>query len=652
MLLMAVTGLGQNSYNAYIDTENGTSGNMLTTAMLANSTHTNGIYGTWSITPSPHTRFFLTNVNDSPLRGSLFVGNTYYNGSGDSKTWCVYANGNTTTECQFTLNSAKPTQFAIGWYWRVSPTANLGDFIDTVHVGMVSGDYAVAAFRNDGGSLKAIRIHTNLGNGSVGPDIVVTSNVTYWCTILVDHTVGATGNAKLAVFNASTWRIVGISSLALDIKSTVDYFKFGQCNGHTDNDQTLMWFDDFVIKTGAAAVSEWPLLPVGATVQAATTSRTDFDMAYTNSVARVGTNWDVVLLPTGSSTWPIVNGGYTINKSVVVSGNGTNNTIIEESNVSNVLDQIIFTITGDFVTVSNIWFRGTTPANNGQYYLTVFNTKGNQIRICNNMIGQCMVPIYANFFGCFDNNYVYDFCKLRNIFDHANMARDTIFANYYPPAFDSTNFMFYEDNIWFESSNWKSNSSIGLMTSQNGCAWVFRHNTLILSNSACDFAEPLLDFHGDDISGGLIASMAFQAYTNRWVLLSGQANGKWADIRGTYSQLYSNQFVHASAHPRFTYREERPTAVPNYHVVGSFYFENYYGPTGTENPADFENISPSDIITGVDIIQAKPTTLLSPPYPHLLRRLSAAPPGGGETPPSSLTFGPNVRGMLLRNGRR
>lgn len=644
LFLTIVSVFGQNSYNAYFDMEGGTSGNMVSVANLNSSTHTNGIFGTWTITPSPHTAFFITNVNDTALRAPFLVGSTLYDGISDTKTYCVVVNGSAARECQFDINSTKTGQFALGWYWRVSPSANLGDFVDTIHISTFSGDYAVAAYRNDGGSAKAIRIHTNAnGQGGVGPDIVVTSNFTYWCTILYDTNDTVFGRSKLAVFDPTTWRMVGISTLTNAGKSMVNYWKFGHCNGHSASDNELMWFDDFMIKTGPTAVSEWPLLPVGATVQAATTARADFDMAYTNATPNVGTNWDIVKLPTGSSTW---SSGYTIAKSVVVSGNGTNNTKIEMDN--DTVASIMWTTTGDFVTISNGWFRGTTPVTTGKYNLTLFNLKGNQHRICYNLLSQAMVPVYANFFGCFDNNYVLDCVKLRNIFDHGNVPLNTVFNTYYSPAFDSTNFMFYEDNTFYYSSALNTNVNLGLMTSQNACAWVFRHNNVIMNKAGLDFAEPLLDFHGDDVAGGLLSSMSFQAYSNRWTLLAGNAFGKWADIRGAYSQLYSNQFIHASDHPRFTYREERPTAVPNYHVTGSYNFENYYGPTGTENPADFENISSSDIITGVDIIQARPTTLLVPPYPHLLRHQVSAPPDGGPTPPSNLRFNNRINGLLLR----
>lgn len=676
MLLIAMTGLGQNSYNAYVDTENGTSGNMITTTMLANSTHTNGVYGTWSITPSPHTAFWITNVNDTAVRAPFLVGSTLYNGSGDTKTFCVDVNGSSSRECQFTINSGRVGQFAIGWYWKVSPSLNLGDFVDTLHIEM-NGDYAVAAYRNDSGSAKAIRIHadsSDTGSG-VGPDIVVASNTTYWCTILVNTNEGTKGMARLALFNPTTWRMVGISTKALrDRNDYVEYFKFGHCNGHSASDNEHMWFDDFTIKSGPNAVTEWPLLPAGAIVQAATTSRTDFNTAYTNSTPRVGTNYDVVLLPAGNSSWST----FALNKEIVVSGSGTNVTIIQADGTINQDDEILG-LYHTFMVLSNLTVRGTFHGTTHWGYGCIVRANWCRVAYCS--FEKLRNPIHFQATGgCADNCLFYDTWHAGRCFDLNAGTGDTAWNSLYPIAYDSTNYCVWEHCVYDSGlTNPVADFNWSGWTAQQGDAYVVRHCDIYIRTPTTE-VSPMFDQHGDISTGGspfyLRGGLSTQIYSNRFHFTGGTGIGSvFADMRGGQALVYSNDLYGVNqvggdaagfTGDTIRFREEFSTPPDGSHndrVENSYSFKNFHGSAGDANDLSVlmltgvpNNISGFDstpyVRVNLEFFLSAPSVLKAPPYPHPLRGGPSLPPGGGETPPSSLTFGPNVRGMLLRNGRR
>lgn len=628
ILLMAISVSGQGSYNFYLSGEAGNSGDQVTTTILNNSTYTNLFAGTWSINPSPHTLFAVTNQHDNTLRGSHFIGNAYFDGASDTRTFQVQASGTADRRSQFTFAAPFYTgQIAFGYYWRYGVTPLVDDFVDTFHLdGIETGDYLVVAFHSANPS--ALRVHTNLGGGSVGPDVVVTSNTTYWVTGLWNTNSGSAGIAKVAVFSTSTWRMIGISTLAFGAKNMCEYMKFGCLNSHTITQTFPMWYDDILMLTGPNAVSLWPLLPPGATVSAASTSRTDFDTAYTNAVSGIGTNKDTVAMPSGSSTWT---SGYTVAKTnLVINGNGTNNTTIIGDNGASSFT--LFTVTGSLNTFSNFAVRGDLSNDE----VDAFRFTGWHNRFNNLWIREVNVAFYAEGPGEVDNCVIADNWRMaRVIFANWQNFYDT----YYPLAWDSTNFFVMEDNQMYWTSAKNQTGSQALITSQQGQAFVIRHNYFDLNNASTDPA-PWIDYHGDNpplSDSTRRPGTGLQVYSNYVNFQSGSVSGqKSVDVRGSRSLIYSNRWVGATfdSGQGIFYREENAGDSPNYKVNNSYVWENKHGASGTTAMPVNDD---ANITEGVDYFASALSPLVAIPYPHPLRNVTVQ--GPSPTPPAAAIIG-------------
>lgn len=645
-LFAALSLSAQSSYVVYQDTENGTSGNMITTTMLANSTFTNGLFGTWTINPSPHTRFYLTNVSDSPLRAPHLVGGTYFTGAGHANTYCVKANGTVDDYCRFDLaSSGRIGQFAIGWYWTFSPTASLGDFVDALHINLVGGDYAVMAFRDDS-SPKAVRIHTNAG-ASVGPDILVTSNTTYWCTILVDTNNGAQGMAKLALYDPTTWRMVGNpSTLAFAVKGMVEYWKFGCLNSHTVNANFRMFYDDFLIETGPNAVSNWPLRPAGATVIASSTSRTAFDQAYTNATSAAGTNFDTISLPTGSNLWAST---YTIGKRIGIRGSGTNfnQTVVNFDATLQTDDGFYFNSSAGGSRMSDLCVRAKLYSTNTVRLIHVDNA--NECVFTNLYLHSAYWGVYN------EGRNVYRWLNVVNcnkaVRNHGWLQDNTMWSTYYPVPNESTNRAFYEDCIFSVDSGAINSGARNMCSSQEAAIWAFRHCTFNVS--AYDWS-PVLDSHGDDQSVNFRSVLSDQVYKCAFNI-SGTAtvNGDLFDKRGGRGLFFSNTVSGLSVTVRL--REERESDVPMDGVEDFWFWEN-------------SNTSVTVPVANQDVIQQDVQYFLNGPtgysvqnYPHFLT--TGGVPGTQALPPAApanaitlirggagQSSGNRTRGAVARSG--
>jgi hypothetical protein len=639
VLLMMTSCLasGQGSYNFYLNGgESGNSGDQITTTILNASTYTNAFAGTWSIFPSPHTQFAVTNQNNAALRGSHYVGSSYYDGAGNSKTMVVKTgiNNGVNDMCKFDIGSPfQCGQFSCGWFWSRGPvTVGMGDSVDTVYIHTTSGagDFIVANHYSDGPSpnLPGFRVHTQLG---VGPMIFTDSNKTYWCTMLCDTNIGANGIGKFALFDTNTWLMVGMSTLGLQQKGVVDYVKFGDLEGHTINEKFNMYFDNFLMVTGSVAAANWPLLPPGAKVIPNSTSRTDFDQAYTNAVAMVGTNRDTVAIPAGSANW---SSQYTVAKDgLVVRGAGTNTTALTRTGAA---ADALLKLTGQFNVVSNMSILGSGT----EFYTGIeFGSAGNWGKA-----GYLYMSGLSNCFLCANGGVAYKFVA-GDSFRVARVINNTAYYDaHYPMAYDDTNTFCFEDGKGFISGAKAVTGSMVWISSQQGQAYQVRNCDWVVNNASCDMA-PDFDFHGDDSASGIFRpGVSCLINSNRVTITSGQHNGKFADMRGSQSSISSNQVIWSGTDDGIHYREERPLDAPNYHVTGpSRYWENYRGASGTSAMVITDD-DPTYIILGSDLTNAAPASFVMVQYPHPLRNEAAASgiPDLGYTPAA-----PRLRGIRI-----
>jgi hypothetical protein len=524
------------------------------------------------------------------------------------------------THQKFTFTFAASRKISAGFALTLSNYTGLGSFYNPG--GFESGGtYSVLSLINDTPTLQAET------NSNVGASVAVPNNTAIWVTALWDS---ANGKTIWDFYNLTNMTLIGRSTGATANNATINTFTWGITDAHTKDAGTAYRMNNLILYTNG---TQWPVWP-GGNLQVPTNST---DTAVTAAIAAAATG-DQVALPITNLTW---NSGVDVNKQVVVRGLGetTTNTILSVGNSATA-----FTLSGNFITVSNLYVKGTKPASSGAYGNIGFDIVGQNNRVCYNRIEQMQIGCYDRQWGCFDANLVIDCTKFRNIWSGGTMAEATVFSTFYPLAFNSTNYWHWEDNTFWITPDCNTNGhgGIGLFSSQQSDAWVFRHNTIILSNSAILFA-PLFDFHGDDVGGGLPRpGMTLQIYKNRIVYLdeANDFNGKFCDIRGTYSAIYSNQIIqiaNSSFDHELAYREERPSDSPNYLVTGSYEWENYRGSSGTTPITVTDD---ANITAGVDYFKTAMSPLLQPPYPQQLRNLSSSI---GPAVPAFIGAGRGVR---------
>jgi hypothetical protein len=588
---------------------------------MAQMSKTNGTAVTF-VMHATSTPLKVRTSSSSALLTPITVGGNSYTNSSNTRDLEVLAdNGVNTNYLSWKFASSRKISFGIEL--TLTNWTKVGNFYNPIGFNG-NTEYSVLSVIDNNPITMQAETNSNVGN-AIGID----NNIKMWVTGLYDS---ANRKTIYDFYNRTNMTLIGRSIGAIVLNATLNEFQIGVVDAHTKTTGTKYRLNNLILYTNGTV---WPVWP-GGSLQVPTNST---DTAVTAAIA-AATTGDHVALPITNLTW---NSGVTVNKQVVVRGLGstTTNTVL---NVGTAVTA--WTLSGDFITVSNVYVKGTKPAASGNYQNTGFDIVGQNNRVCYNRIEQMQIGCYDRQWGCFDNNFCIDNTKYRNIWSGGTMAEVTVFSTFYPLAFDSTNYWHWEDNTFWISPDCNTNGhgGIGLFSSQQSDAWVFRHNTIILSNSAILFA-PLFDFHGDDVAGGLPRpGMTVQIYKNDIYYLdyANDFNGKFADIRGTYSAIYSNriyQIANSLLDHELAYREERPSDVPNYLVTGSYEWENYRGASGTTAMTITDD---ANITAEVDYFTTAMSPLLQPQYPHQLRNQSAASPG------SSFTIGPpKIRGVRL-----
>lgn len=486
--------------------------------------------------------------------------------------------------------------------------------------------YGVVSMVADG-SVPYIQSETIAGTGAhvlIGGNGI--STLTIWVTTLWDS---ANSKYICAFYNQTNMALMGFSTMPTTLNATVNTMGFGSTGAHTFAAGENFWLNNLILYTNGTV---WPVWP-GNNLQCPTNAT---DTAVTAAIALASAG-DQVVLPATNLTW---NSGVTVNKQLVIRGLGLNKTNCL-LNVGNAVTA--WTLSGNFITISNLYNKGTKPAVSGNYQNTGFDIVGQNNRVCYTRTDQMQIGLYDRQWGCADHNMWLDNTKFRSIWSGGTMNEATVFGTYYPQSFASTNSWHWEaDQFWITPDcNTNGTGGIGYFSSQQSASWTFRHCSLVISNSSILFA-PLFDMHGDDSSGGLPRpAMQCQIYDNDFYFLLYANNfaGKFADMRGTHSAIYNNRIWQIS-NPTFdheiAYREERPTDFLNYLVYDSYAFNNRRGASATTAMTITDD---TNITAGVDYFLTEPG--LYAPDPHQLRNESVV-----YSPPVSIGP-PRIRSIRL-----
>lgn len=268
ILSLAVRAPAQTPVKVYLDMEAGTNGNPVTIPILNAATHSTN--GSWSLVPNRPTALFITNAFDQPLGGPVSVAGTNYTDRGSTRSIAVLLN--TPDNPQYAARWFTPQpppwdmspsetrgRVSVGCYVRLGVTPNDGNTYDLIHLDG-AGEFGTLNFRDEPGSLMAFRAHTFYNFGSVGQNITITSNKTYWVTMLWDRNDGANGHQRLRVYDPVTWKLVGGMESELEhlTAGDVSEVRFGRVDAHAGNPASWVYFDDLMIDDQGL---QWPLMP-------------------------------------------------------------------------------------------------------------------------------------------------------------------------------------------------------------------------------------------------------------------------------------------------------------------------------------------------------------------------------------------------------
>lgn len=607
----------------YVNFEGVAAGTGFTSVNMGVISKTNGNAVTFSTTGSGSSVQVVEDSTAHPglLRPVQVAGTWYTNSAPTRALLCDSAGGTGVRKFQ--------------WTYAASRKVSCGFSITLTNWGSAAGNFYNPGGYESGGTYGVISMVDNPTPyfqsetiAGTGANINV-GNFTIWITTLWDS---ANSKYVCAFYNQTNMVLLGYSTESITANSTVNTMGFGVTGDHSFSANRNYYLNNLILYTNGTV---WPVWP-GNNLQVPTNST---DTAVTAAIAAASAG-DHVALPITNLSW---SSGVTVNKdSLVLYGlGGTNGTKLDVGNTATA-----FTLSANYCTVSNLWVKGTKPASSGNYQNTGFDIVGQSNRVCYNLISQLQIGVYSRQWGLSDNNVWIDNTKFRHIWSGGTMNETTIFSTFYPLAFDSNIYWWYEHDQFWVTSDCFTNGALGYFSSQQSDAWGLRHCSIIWSNSNNHFS-PMFDFHGDDVGGGLPRpGMALQNYKNTITLLAYQSGqgGKWFDIRGTKSAIYSNtmvQIVNSGESHAIHYREERPSDSPNYLVNNSYVWENYRGSSGS-TAADVTD--DANITEGVDYFASAMSPLLRTTYPHPLRNLPAE--GGGDL---AFTRGtPQLRGLRLK----
>ncbi len=590
-LLLGLVCLHSQSPDLYVTLQGFSDGdNINTEAAMALMSKTNGsaVIFVMHATAAPHR---IVTANSPGLIRPITVNGISYTNPIVTREWEVSADDGINTN-YLAWQHASSRKVSVGMEITLTNWTSAGNFYNPFGLDGGSTYAYLSVIDNNPVTMQA---ETNSNNGAA---INIPQNTKIWVTALFDS---ANSKTVYHFYNRTNMVLLGVSSGAITLNSTINQLRVGIADSHTKTAGTKYRIGNIILYTNGGVFPVWP----GSALQVATNlTREGVGAAITNS-----TDGDSIILPATTATWTTE---LTVAKNALniagisPNGQGTNETIITGDNGANIFNVLKFT--GNFNTLSNLFITGDGINDE----VTAIRNDGSYNRFAYLRITEVSVALYSTMPGLMDNCVVMDVWKLLRA-----IPGNSFYNSNYPLAWDSTNqTAVIEDTLFYWTSAKNQTGSQNIVSSQNGQALVVRHSYFELQNASTDPA-PVFDYHGDSPGLGRPGT-SMQVYSNYIRVLSGSLSGqKFVDVRGSRSLIYSNVVFGASydADQGIFYREEDISAIPNYLVNNSYAWQNYHGPSGnlvmpvTDDDNAIENVDYFLTPLGGERI----------PYPHPLR---------------------------------
>ena len=231
--LLASGAIAQTAVDVYCDFETGSHGDVITTTVLSNATHT--AFGNWSILGTGMT---ISTNYETTLNGSVTVQGTNYNDSGSTRTFRCPADIQSTF-VEFTP-AATTTDASVGCFFRYGGAASTTWMTyDILYIHRRTGKWAVLGLKD--WPTPVMYAHTE-DPAVRGPYISIEKDTTYWLSLVDGPT-----NAEVRVYNAATFEVIGTSSLPHTTPQDIMFFRFGRTDGHGNSQTNVFYFDDVVL---------------------------------------------------------------------------------------------------------------------------------------------------------------------------------------------------------------------------------------------------------------------------------------------------------------------------------------------------------------------------------------------------------------------
>ncbi len=247
-ILLAIRGVAATTpANVYLDMESGSGGSLVTSNLLNAATHGSG--GSWTTFPSTLSAMRVTTDFEPILGAQVLVGGNLYSDQSTTRGY-VFWNNTDREFARYTFDVPHP-KVSMGCFVRI------GDFDGSTFgsydlIAMEGDDeFAVLNFQDFPGEDFVLQIHTQAGTRD---PFIVRANTTYWVTLLWDQ---PNRRAQLKVYDATTWELVGSSSISL-LNEFCRTVCFGRYDDHDKTSPANHYYDDLMIDYSTA---EFPILP-------------------------------------------------------------------------------------------------------------------------------------------------------------------------------------------------------------------------------------------------------------------------------------------------------------------------------------------------------------------------------------------------------
>lgn len=607
--------------SAYMDFEAGNDGDTLTTGILDSGTH-NSI-GAWSLVPSSTNLSVRAAAQFLAPTNPFSISSTTYNDSGTRGL--SFSDNAVSHYAQYTLTSSV-NSLSLFCYIKFGPVGDSFNTYDHIAVQLQNGEFAIVNENDDINNL-IVRMHTSTGTGGA---ITVKTNTWYALTMKATYNVGGT----MSLYDATTWKLIGTSTLAYTMAaSPIVNIQFGRADAHGGTQsatQTLI--DNLVIDTNSAA---FPLTPeLGARVG-------DLTLTNAQAVCNAAASGTWVFLPGLSNLWST---NLVITNNIVLSGLGSSSTFITNNASTTNGDNTECTIllnggAGTGTRVTGISFEAGTPGIGLGVQMTVNNTR---VDHCNFHTLYWGTHSKGSFSVCDHSTFV-NCTRMGRIYGIGDGTAN--WATYYPIPYNSTNYMFYEDNtITSDGTAPAGPTDLIVCSSGDGSSYIVRNCTF--TSSVKNFA-PLFDAHGDNIDTTR-GNLSLQIYSNKFTFSGSGTVSKCIDWRGGQGLAYSNVVTGATSTGIYLREEDPGWSLPVIDVVTNAYiWANLENGGGTMSVTVPNDGSQTYIGLNTNYFLSAISPFQSPVYPHPL--IGPAQYGGGGAGGGGILASTGTRG---RPGRR